>query len=75
VCAEVIGAAAAGAGEGLATAGDGAVDRWNEGEFPGIGRTKELLGAVYGLGVGFGAEGVGPGAEVYFDPLDSLSRL
>jgi hypothetical protein len=30
---------------------------------------------VYGLGVGFGAEGVGPGAEVYFDPLDSLSRL
>lgn len=70
------GAAGGAAGGGCTTAGDGAEDRAKDGAVPVDGRTNELLGAVYGFGVGFAA-GVetGAGADEYFDPLDSFIRL
>lgn len=57
------------------TAGEGALDRANEGCVVPVGRTNEDVGAVYGFGAGFAAEGVGAGAELYFDPEDSFIRF
>jgi hypothetical protein len=57
------------------TAGEGALDRANEGCVVPVGRTNEDVGAVYGFGAGLAAEGVGAGAELYFDPEDSFIRL
>jgi hypothetical protein len=60
---------------GWETAGDGALDRANEGCVVPVGRTNDDVGAVYGFGAGFAAEGVGAGAELYFEPEDSFIRL
>lgn len=40
-----------------------------------VGRTKDELGAVYGLGAGFAADGVGAGPDEYLEPEDSFIRL